>query len=402
MSKILRKVTSICLLSLIILQASPNMYAAETSTSMYTVGAKTIENTAVCDVKTDEDRRAEAETKVNIEDEITPPVLVFSTQAQKINDVLNEAKETLKAEETITIENLDVEELKKYSIKGQLVPYIRSVVITPIDDKTVQAKIEYTTWYQAIKAYKEPELYANQISDVAKQTLEKAKEVIKELKLEDEKSAYVKEKAIHDYLIANGKYSQQIVWDMADAMHGAEGLILNQDGICRSYAESMQLYMEMLGVESKLVMGVSKLDYQKHVWNMVKLDDGKWYYVDLTFDETIPEIAGRVNYDYFNIPYELIVKDHEFEEWQLLIESGGYDYFTYKDAMAKNEDQVVEIIKQNLENSNLKGEIYISYKTDIDQVMYLVKEAMSRTEVRGKINVTKESRKVYSFTIMKM
>lgn len=402
MSKVIRKVTSICLLSFIMLQANPNMYGAETSHNMYTIEAKSVKNTAVCDVKTDEDRKTEEQVKTESFDEVKAPILVFTPQQQKINDALNQAKETLKQEETITIENLNVEELKKYGIKGQLVPYIRSVVMTPIDDKTVQAKIEYTTWYQAIKAYKEPELYADQISDVAKQTLEKAKEVIKELKLENEKSAYVKEKAIHDYIIANGKYSQEVIYDMANAMHGAEGLILNQDGICRSYAESMQLYMEMLGVECKLIMGVSKLDYQKHVWNMVKLDDEKWYYVDLTFDETIPEIAGRVNYDYFNIPYELIIKDHEFEEWQSLIETGEFDYFTYKDAMANNEDQVVEIIKQNLENGNLKGEVYISYKTDIDQVMYLVKEAMSRTEVRGKINVTKESRKVYSITIVKM
>lgn len=399
MSKILRKVTSMCLLSLIILQASSNMYATETSSNMYTKGAKTIENTAVCDMKTDEDRKAEAETKVNTEDEITPPVLVFSLQAQKINDVLNEAKETLKTEETITIENLDVEELKQYSIKGQLVPYIRSVVVTPIDEKTVQAKIEYTTWYQAIKAYKEPKLYEKKISDVAKQTLETAKEVIKELKLENEKSANVKEKAIHDYLIANGKYSEEFVPNMAHPMNGAEGILLNQDGICRSYVESMQLFMEMLEVESKILLGHSKYDYQKHVWNMIKLDDGKWYYVDLTWDETIPEIVGRVNYDYFNMPYELIVKDHEFEEWQKLPESGAYDYFPYKDVISKNEDQAIKIIRRNLEQGNLKGELYILRNTDVNQVMSTVKEAMSQTKVRGKISVKKETRKLYSYTI---
>lgn len=401
MSKTLRKVIAICLLGMMTMQMSLSIYAEESSTNMYTEQAKPIENPAVCSVKTDEDRKAETKPKTTSLYDVPPPVLMFTPQMQKINDVLNEAKETLKVEQTITIENLDVEELKKYSIKGQLVPYIRSVVITPIDNKTVQAKIEYTTWYQAIKAYKEPELYADQISDVAKQTLEKAKQVIKELKLEDEKSANAKEKAVHDYLIANGKYSDALIPDMAEPMHGAEGIMLNQDGICRSYVESMQLFMEMLGVESKIILGYSKYDYQKHVWNMIKLDDGKWYYVDLTWDETIPEIAGKVNYDYFNVPYELFVKDHEFEEWQKLLETGGFDYFPYKDIIAKKEDEVVQVILKNLEDGKLEGEVYILYSTDVNQVMALVKEAMSRTTVRGKITVAKDSKRIYKYNITK-
>ena len=334
-----------------------------------------------------------------VEVKMQPLTEAVSIQTQKINEVLTEAKETLVKQVKVSLDKVDEEQLKTYMVPGPLVVYIRNVEFKRIDDKTLQVDIYYTTWYEAIKAFKEPEVYENKISEVAKQTLAKAKEVIKELGLENETSAYVKEKAIHDYLISKGKYSENIIFDISNPMHGAEGLLLNQDGICRSYAEGMQLFMEMLGVESKIILGTSLLDYQKHVWNVIKLDDGNWYYVDLTWDETIPEVEGKVNYDYFNIPEYMLLKDHEVEAWQQLEPAESLEYFYYKDKLAHNGDEVTEIIKKQLSEGKRQGEVYVFYDTNVNDVIELVKQAMRFEKVQGEITVTRESRKIYSFSI---
>ena len=376
MSNKIRKITAFTMALALMLQVTPITYASE---------QPVIKDSAICAIKEIEG------TDSNQKEE--------DLQAEKINEAFTKAKETLKKKVTIKVDKVDKEKLQQYVVPGPLVPYVRSAVLVPKDNQTIEAEIDYTTWYQAIKAYKEPKVYENQISDTAKQTLVKAKEIIKELNLEDEKSAYIKEKAIHDYIISKAKYSEVINGDIAAAMHGAEGVILNQDGMCRSYAESMQLFMEMLGVESKIIMGMSKKSYDKHVWNMVKLDDGNWHFVDLTWDEVSPDEPGKVLYDYFNVSFRILNQDHAFEEWQQLEDTEDLSYFPYADIVAYCSEDVVDVIKKQLSNGKREGKVYINYNTNVNEVMTLVLQAMKKAESYGKVKLDKETTKIYSFSI---
>lgn len=374
MSKRLRKLTAMCMLALLVTQSSPIVYGADSTTA---------KSSPICAIKeTEQTERTQEETQKDI-----------------INKAFTEAKDTLKKKVTIKVKKVDKEELERYLIEGPLVPYIRSAVLTPVSDDTIEAEIEYTTWYQAIKAYREPKLYQKQISETAIKTLAKAKQIIKELKLDKEKSAVVKEKAIHDYLISKGKYSEVMSGDIGNPMHGAEGLILNNDGMCRSYAESMQLFMELLGVESKLVMGWSLKGYEKHVWNMVKLDDGEWYYVDLTWDEAIPDEPGAVRYDYFNIPHRILVIDHELEEWQEPEPTMASTYFLYNDIAAYCSEDVVDVVKGQLKAGKKEREIYVAYGTNLDNLVQLILRAMEETETYGKVRLDRKTEKIYCYSI---
>ena len=155
--------------------------------------------------------------------------------------------------------------------------------------------------------------------------------------------------------------------------------------------------MELLGVECKIIMGSSKKSFEKHVWNMVKLDDGNWYYVDLTWDET--EEPGKVLYDYFNVSYQMIANDHEFEEWQQLEEATSTKYNLYSDCIAYCTQDVVDILKDQFEAGKLEGEIYINYRTDVNETMPLVLQAMKESEVYGKVRLDKKTEKIYSYNI---
>ncbi len=63
--------------------------------------------------------------------------------------------------------------------------------------------------------------------------------------------------------------------------HDATGVLLNGKGVCEAYASAYQLCLEILGVENYIMTSSDGA----HVWNRVKLD-GKWYHVDVTWNDT--------------------------------------------------------------------------------------------------------------------
>ena len=66
--------------------------------------------------------------------------------------------------------------------------------------------------------------------------------------------------------------------------HNVLGALKEGKGVCESYARTFQLVMNILDIENYFITGVS--NDENHAWNMVKLDDKKYYYVDCTWDDT--------------------------------------------------------------------------------------------------------------------
>lgn len=97
---------------------------------------------------------------------------------------------------------------------------------------------------------------------------------------------YEKVVAVHDKIV-NGMYYE---YDDAGKpsqeayAHNVIGAFNEGKGVCESYARSFQLVMNILDIENYFISGVS--NDENHAWNMVKLDDNKYYYVDCTWDDT--------------------------------------------------------------------------------------------------------------------
>ena len=69
-----------------------------------------------------------------------------------------------------------------------------------------------------------------------------------------------------------------------DWAHNIIGVMLMEEGVCESYAKAFQLLLNFCDVESVFVGGTA--NGGAHAWNMVKLDNGKWYLYDLTWEDT--------------------------------------------------------------------------------------------------------------------
>jgi transglutaminase/protease-like cytokinesis protein 3 len=69
--------------------------------------------------------------------------------------------------------------------------------------------------------------------------------------------------------------------------------------------------MDMLGIECITVRGTSLNGEEEHMWNMVRLDDGEWYCVDVTWNDTLSETA--VEHKYFNVTSDFMsANDHQW------------------------------------------------------------------------------------------
>lgn len=66
--------------------------------------------------------------------------------------------------------------------------------------------------------------------------------------------------------------------------HDITGVLIKGAGVCESYARTFQVIMNYLNIDNMIVTGTSLGEL--HAWNTVQLDDGKYYYIDCTWDDT--------------------------------------------------------------------------------------------------------------------
>ncbi|WP_081413176.1 transglutaminase domain-containing protein [Aneurinibacillus terranovensis] len=110
-----------------------------------------------------------------------------------------------------------------------------------------------------------------------------------------------KEKAIHDYIVANTRY------DTNYNNYTAYEALTQGKAVCQGYALLAYKMLDKAGIQNQIVEGTA--GDQPHTWNLVNLD-GKWYNLDCTWDDPVPDEPGRVMYNYYNLTDRQIGKDH--------------------------------------------------------------------------------------------
>ncbi|EOV9526002.1 MULTISPECIES: transglutaminase domain-containing protein [Bacillus cereus group] len=113
-----------------------------------------------------------------------------------------------------------------------------------------------------------------------------------------------KVKAIHDYVVKHVSY------DTSYQAYTAYEALANRSAVCQGYTLLTYQLMQQAGIQTRFVTG--KGNGQAHAWNLVKIE-GKWYHLDTTFDDPVPDKAGRVTYSYYNMTDEQMSKDHEWD-----------------------------------------------------------------------------------------
>ncbi|QJD86448.1 transglutaminase domain-containing protein [Cohnella herbarum] len=113
-----------------------------------------------------------------------------------------------------------------------------------------------------------------------------------------------KEKTIHDWIVTNLAYDTRLV------SYSAYDGIVNGKTVCQGYALLTYEMMRQAGIPVKIVEGTSR--GIAHTWNLVQLD-GKWYHLDTTWDDPVPDVAGRIAYNYYNLTDSQLRTDHKWK-----------------------------------------------------------------------------------------
>ena len=139
--------------------------------------------------------------------------------------------------------------------------------------------------------------------------------------LYDGANAYDIALAYHDAILYAVDYTYDENNEPEDASwaHNVLGVFAGQGAVCEAYARTFQLLLNYSGIENVFVTGDG--NGEEHAWNLVRLDDGNWYWCDLTWDDTF---VGGLNSNWkWGISYNyFMVNDTQ----NTLIAEGGWNY----------------------------------------------------------------------------
>lgn len=92
-------------------------------------------------------------------------------------------------------------------------------------------------------------------------------------------------RVIHDYIINHTEYDKLKYENKNDDTYKsntAYGVLIEGYGTCNGYADAMEIFLDKMNIINY------KISNEEHIWNLVYLD-GKWYHLDLTWDDPISE-----------------------------------------------------------------------------------------------------------------
>jgi len=129
--------------------------------------------------------------------------------------------------------------------------------------------------------------------------------------------------ALHEYLVLNTRYERAITGAPQEFAHNAYGALMYGQGVCSSYALALKALFDAVGIESRVVTGTA--GGEAHAWNLVKLA-GEYYHLDATWNDPVPDLAGRVRYSFFLLTDQQIGRTHAWSEALPAADSTRFSY----------------------------------------------------------------------------
>lgn len=209
---------------------------------------------------------------------------------------------------------------------------------------------------------------------------------------------------IHDYLIRNCTY---VTGEDKPYSSTAYGCLVEGEANCEGYAKAFELLASEVGLQSVLITGKTDKG-ENHAWNQVAIG-GKWYNLDVTWDDTdVPEDLRKT---YFLCSDEEFGTTHfadntYFEPFECA--DNSKNYYVTNDLIVDSIEKAEKILRREIASGNeaieLKfssKEVYKEFKRRFidDQEIFDVAVEYSK-DYSGQLSVTlRESEKALSMTV---
>lgn len=162
---------------------------------------------------------------------------------------------------------------------------------TTEDYVTIAEKYEIKPTTNISDAYKSGD--TSKLTDREKETLDMAKDALKEMKIKDSMSDFEKEKAVYDWMTSSLQYDSGALTVIPSTQEDCDnpyGVLKYHNAVCVGYATTFRMFMQMMDIECMVEHNTEKY----HSWDLVKID-GDWYITDIYSDQ------GNGNYAHFNM-----------------------------------------------------------------------------------------------------
>jgi hypothetical protein len=266
-----------------------------------------------------------------------------------------------------------------YTINNDLLLYRYSLPYVSTDSLVMEGNREYWNIYISYypgtliaDAYKKNDYM--DLNEDERRTFEIALDFVRD-KVNPEPNDVKKEKLIHDFICESTYYTNPASDDPIPRHCTAVGLLLDGYANCQGYADCFYMMCTMAGLTVDKQSGSAEGNL--HVWNIVKLS-GKWYSMDLTFDDTTfyEDGSGYPAYIYFNSGKDILLRTHSVPAENELIEiedASDENYFYYSSlfelkGFGSDEDTAKHEVAAMLENCHERGENYVSYMLEGSRV----------------------------------
>ncbi|WP_084783384.1 transglutaminase domain-containing protein [Bacillus dakarensis] len=125
--------------------------------------------------------------------------------------------------------------------------------------------------------------------------------------IKEDMNTHEKVKAVHDYIVLNVEYDESY----NQGVNAPYFALTEGTTLCNGYAMLVYQMLQELNIPVRLISGTA--GDIGHAWNLVQLD-GKWYHLDATWDDPVPDEKGRTVYNYYLVPDKMIANDHHWQE----------------------------------------------------------------------------------------
>lgn len=197
----------------------------------------------------------------------------------------------------------------------------------------------------------------SKLTDKEKETLDMAKDALKEMKIKDDMSDFEKEKAVYDWMTSSLQHDQGALTVIPTTQEDCDnpyGVLKYHNAVCVGYATTFRMFMQMLDIECMVEHNNEKY----HSWDVVKID-GDWYITDIYSD------AGNGNYAHFNMTNNMFTQEQNWDQEFFPVANSLKYNMAYQNK--QTVDSVYDIPKAlRKAMDKQQGSLMIAFKEKID------------------------------------
>ena len=254
------------------------------------------------------------------------------------------------------------------------VKYTKEMLGENADEKeTKEDDVKIAENYTIKSTKKMTDAYKNgntdNLTDTEKKTLDRAKKVLDEI-IKDGMTDYEKEEAVYLWLIQNIKHDGELLVAIPSANRDVDtpaGVLSSKQAVCVGYATTFRMFMEMLGLECKVVHNSEAY----HTWNIIKID-GNWYHVDAYSDATSGKYAN------FNLDDTMMANAQEWDkEYFPAATSLKYNYAFMNSKELEDVFKLPKMIKKAIDSEKTQIAVQIKGEENMMLVSYIIDQLAS-------------------------